>query len=91
MSCRSVFSQSFTESLRFKCERSEYMTKSYVDRIAITIRLIHLPTMGCGIVMLMFLVFVGVGSLAHAEEQSVKISNSTDMIGKLVKNSEGRI
>lgn len=66
------------------------MTKSYVDRIAITIRLIHLPTMGCGIVMLMFLVFVGVGSLAHAEEQSVKISNSTDMIGKLVKNSDGK-
>ncbi len=48
--------------------------------------------LGWGIVIATIVVFVwvGVGPLAHAEEQSVGISDSRDMIGKLVKNLDGK-
>ncbi len=64
--------------------------KSCADQTAITIRLTPLPIMGSGVAILTLLVFVWIGSQAHAEEQSVNISNSMGMIGKVVKNSDGK-
>jgi len=43
-----------------------------------------------GIVIVTLVVFAWVGALAHAEEQPVRMSHSTDMIGKLVKNLDGK-
>lgn len=45
-----------------------------------------------GMVILMLVVFVwsGVETLAHAEGQPVGMSNSRDMIGKLVKTLDGK-
>jgi len=42
------------------------------------------------IVILTLVVFVWVGTLAQAEEQPVGMSHSSDMIGKLVKNLDGK-
>lgn len=42
------------------------------------------------IVILTLVVFVWLGTLAQAEEQPVGMSHSTDMIGKLVKNPDGK-
>ena len=42
------------------------------------------------IVILTLVVFVWVGTLVRAEEQPVGISHSMDMIGKLVKNLDGK-
>lgn len=66
------------------------MTKSRAHQAAITIQTIQIPTFGCGIVIVTLLMFVWVGTLAHAEEQPVRMSNSADMIGKLVKTPEGK-
>ncbi len=43
-----------------------------------------------GIVILTLVGFVWVETLAQAEEQPVGMSHSTDMIGKLVKNLDGK-
>lgn len=43
-----------------------------------------------GIVILTLVVCVWVGTLVHAEEQPVGMSHSTDMIGRLVKNLDGK-
>jgi sporulation protein YlmC with PRC-barrel domain len=66
------------------------MTKGSVEQTAITIRAIQIPILGWGIVMLTLLVLVWAGTLAHAEEQPVRVSNSSDMIGKLVKTPDGK-
>ena len=67
------------------------MTKGYAEQTAITIRAIQIPILlGCGIVMLTLLVFAWVGTMAHAEEQSVRMSNSANVIGKLVKTPDGK-
>ena len=42
------------------------------------------------IVIVTLVVFVWMGTLAQAEEQPVGMSHSTDMIGKLVKNLNGK-
>jgi sporulation protein YlmC with PRC-barrel domain len=66
------------------------MIKGCVEQTAITIRAIQIPILGCGIVMLTLLVFVWGGTLAHANEHPVRVSNSSDMIGKLVKTPDGK-
>ena len=66
------------------------MTKGSVEQTAITIRAIQIPILGWAIVMLTLLVLVWAGTLAHAEEQPVRVSNSSDMIGKLVKTPDGK-
>jgi len=67
------------------------MRKSGAEQPTIPIRAIRNPIMiEYGIAMLTLSMFVWMGALAHAEEQPVRMSNPADMIGKLVKNSDGK-
>lgn len=63
-----------------------------VDQTIINFRAMQPPILAWGIVIVTVFLFawVGVGTLAHAEEQPVGISKSRDMIGKLVKNLDGK-
>lgn len=65
------------------------MRKSCVDPIPI--RATHLPIVSWGIVIFTLVVFVWVGTLPHVVAQPVAMSHSMDMIGKLVKNLDGKI
>ncbi len=64
------------------------MTKSFVDPTSI--RATRIPIVSLGIALLAIIVFVRLGSMAHAGEKPVRMSNSTDMIGKLVKDHDGK-
>lgn len=67
------------------------MAKISIDDTAITIRAIQIPIfVGWWIATVTLLAVVWLGALAHAEDQPVGTSNSSDLIGKLVKNSEGK-
>lgn len=66
------------------------MTKRYAGHAAITVRVMQLPIVGWGIVILTLVIFVWAETPAHAEEQPVGMSHSTDKIGKLVKNLDGK-
>ena len=67
------------------------MTRVSFDQTAIAIRAAQIPIIaGWWIVTLTLLVIVWLGTLAHAEDQPVGTSNSSDLIGKLVKNSDGK-
>ena len=69
-------------------ERERLMTKSFVDPTSI--RATRIPIVSLGIALLAIIVFVRLGSMAHAGEKPVRMSNSTDMIGKLVKDHDGK-
>lgn len=48
------------------------------------------PIVGWGMVVFTLSTCIWVGTRAHAEDRPGVISNSTDMIGKLVKNHDGK-
>ena len=83
------FAHVFFMPSRFHRERS-------VDQTVIALRAMQpsiLAILGWGIVIVTVVVciwVVGMGTLVHAEEQPVGTSNSRDMIGKLVKNLDGK-
>lgn len=50
----------------------------------------HIAIVRWGIAVLAMGVFAWLGTLAHAGEQPARMSNSADMVGKLVKNHDGK-
>ncbi len=67
------------------------MKRISIDQTAITIRAIHIPIIaGCWIVTVTLVMIVWLGTPVHAEDQLVSTSNSSDLIGKLVKNPDGK-
>lgn len=67
------------------------MPKRCPDQATVTIRrAIHLPIWWWATVILACVLFGRIGTSSHAEDQPVGIAHSTDMIGKLVKNLDGK-
>ena len=66
------------------------MTLRRADQASITIRVMTFPIFGWGIAILPLVIFVWGETLVHAEEPSTGMSHSTEMIGKLVKNIDGK-
>ncbi len=65
------------------------MSKSGVDQMAIFVRALPIAILRWGIVLVRIVLVIWVGTVAYADDQMVRMSNTTDMIGKLVKDGEG--
>ena len=66
------------------------MTQRRADQASITIRVMPFTKLGWGIVILPLVVFVCGETPVQADEPPTGMSRSTDMIGKLVKNIDGK-
>jgi sporulation protein YlmC with PRC-barrel domain len=53
-------------------------------------RTIHVPMLGCGIILFALVLLIRVGTQAHAEDHAGGMSNSSEAIGKPVKTPDGR-
>jgi sporulation protein YlmC with PRC-barrel domain len=69
------------------------MRKNCAGKIALiarAFRAIHLPMLGCGVVLLALVLLIRAGTQAHAEDHAGGMSNSSAAIGKPVKTPDGR-
>jgi sporulation protein YlmC with PRC-barrel domain len=57
--------------------------------MAISVRALPIAILGWGIVIVRIVLPIWVGTVAYADDQVVRMSNPTDMTGKLVKDREG--
>ncbi|HSA86512.1 MAG TPA: PRC-barrel domain-containing protein, partial [Nitrospira sp.] len=53
-------------------------------------REIHIPMLGCGIILFALFLFVRAGTQAQAEDHAGGMSNPSEAIGKLVKTMDGK-
>jgi sporulation protein YlmC with PRC-barrel domain len=69
----------------------ERMITNCADQTAIPSRTTrHIPSGSWGIVLSALFVCVCMGTMAHAEDQSIRKSEATEVSGKLVKNFDGK-
>ncbi len=67
------------------------MSTSGGDHTTLSVRALLIALVGWGIVMARIVLVIWVGTVASADAQLVRTANPSDMIGKVVKDREGRV
>jgi sporulation protein YlmC with PRC-barrel domain len=67
------------------------MSTSDGDHMAIFVQIRPMAILRWSMVMVRIVLVIWVGTVAYADNQMVRMSHTTDMIGKLVKDGEGNV